>query len=102
MDTEFWKSSPFGEESIFHPSWEEKRKQGKQVLLNTGKIIDVFVTKGNNKYVPQYPIQDNLLPERYISESNRQRIYSIYIKVSVMVEGRVEAIYIAVNNQFKV
>ena len=101
MDTDYWKSSPFGEESIFHPSWEEKRKQGKQVLLNTGKIIDVFVTKGNNKYVPQYPIQDNLLPERYISKSNRQRTYSIYIKVSVMVEGRVEAIYIAVNNQFK-
>lgn len=61
MDTEFWKSSPFGEESIFHPSWEERRRQERQVLLKTGKIIDVFVTKGNNKYVTQYPIQDNLL-----------------------------------------
>lgn len=24
MDTEFWKSSPFGEESIFHPNFEKK------------------------------------------------------------------------------
>jgi|AntAceMinimDraft_17_1070374.scaffolds.fasta_scaffold04247_2 hypothetical protein len=26
MAEEFWKSSPFGEDSIFHPSWEEKQK----------------------------------------------------------------------------
>ena len=60
MDTNYWKSSPFGEESVFHPSWEEKRKQERQILLNTGKIIGVFVTKGNDKYVDQYPVQDNL------------------------------------------
>ena len=24
MDTEFWKSSPFGEESVFHPSFDKK------------------------------------------------------------------------------
>lgn len=27
MDTEYWKSSPFGENSIFHPKWEEKEKE---------------------------------------------------------------------------
>ena len=101
MDTGFWKSSPFGEESIFHPSWEEKRRQERQVLSKTGKIIDVVVTKGNGKYVNQYPTQDNLLPERYTSGSNRQRTYSVYIKVSVIVEGHAEAIYIAINNQYK-
>jgi Fe2+ or Zn2+ uptake regulation protein len=26
MAEEFWKSSPFGEDSIFHPSWEEKQR----------------------------------------------------------------------------
>ena len=25
MAKEFWKTSPFGEDSIFHPSWEEKQ-----------------------------------------------------------------------------
>lgn len=76
-------------------------KQERQILLNTGKIIGVFVTKGNDKYVDQYPVQDNLSPERYLSESSRQRTRSFYIKVSVIVEGRAEAIYIAINNQFK-
>ena len=47
MDTDYWKSSPFGEESIFHPSWEEKREQERQILLSTGKITNVLVTKGN-------------------------------------------------------
>ena len=101
MDTDYWKRSPFGEESIFHPSWEEKREQERQILLSTGKITNVLVTKGNGKYVNSYPRQDNLSPERYISESSRQRTHSVYIKVSVIVEGRAEAIYIAVNNQFK-
>lgn len=101
MDTDYWKSSPFGEESIFHPSWEEKRKQERQILLSTGKITNVLVTKGNGMYVNSYPRQDNLSPERYISESSRQRAHSVYIKVSVIVEGRAEAIYIAINNQFK-
>lgn len=101
MDTDYWRSSPFGEESIFHPSWEEKREQERQILLSTGKITNVLVTKGNGKYVNSYPRQDNLSPERYISESSRQRTHSVYIKVSVIVEGRAEAIYIAVNNQFK-
>ena len=32
MDTDYWKRSPFGEESIFHPSWEEKREQEKQTV----------------------------------------------------------------------
>ena len=27
MANEFWKDSPFGENSIFHPSWEEKNKK---------------------------------------------------------------------------
>lgn len=26
MSDEFWKSSPFGERSIFHPNWDERRK----------------------------------------------------------------------------
>ena len=33
MDTDYWKRSPFGEESIFHPSWEEKREQERQILI---------------------------------------------------------------------
>lgn len=30
MAEEFWKSSPFGEDSIFHPSWEEKQRLARQ------------------------------------------------------------------------
>ncbi|MBW7867561.1 MAG: hypothetical protein H3C31_04455 [Brumimicrobium sp.] len=41
MAEEYWKSSPFGEDSIFHPSWEEKQKQLKlqsKQLLASPKI----------------------------------------------------------------
>ena len=34
MDTEYWKSSPFGENSIFHPSWEEKEKERRQQKIS--------------------------------------------------------------------
>ena len=48
MDTEYWKSSPFGENSIFHPSWEEKEKERRNNLTeqrhNTFRSID----KANN------------------------------------------------------
>lgn len=37
MDTEFWKSSPFGEESIFYPSWEEKTYTATPVVSNIGE-----------------------------------------------------------------
>ncbi len=30
MENDYWKTSPFGENSIFHPSWEEKEKERKK------------------------------------------------------------------------
>lgn len=48
MADEYWKYSPFGEDSIFHPSWEEKQKSRKENsttysiprLVITDKVID--------------------------------------------------------------
>lgn len=41
MDTDYWKHSPFGEESIFHPSWEEKMVKAREITLAVGKINDL-------------------------------------------------------------
>ena len=30
MAEEFWKTSPFGEDSIFAPSWEEKQSDSRK------------------------------------------------------------------------
>ena len=33
MASDYWKTSPFGENSIFHPSWEEKEKERRRSAL---------------------------------------------------------------------
>ena len=52
MDTDYWKRSPFGEESIFHPSWEEKRAEAREEKLTVGRINDlpnVYLANGSTR-----------------------------------------------------
>lgn len=58
MDSEYWKSSPFGENSIFHPSWEEKekeRRRQKEYLANHSfnkNVRLIFVNHPSTNYEP--------------------------------------------------
>lgn len=53
MTDEYWKDSPFGEDSIFHPSWEEKQKEKRLASYEGVKItgfdidVDYFRDKSN-------------------------------------------------------
>lgn len=47
MAEEYWKSSPFGEDSIFHPSWEEKQRLAR-LEQQKGKA---FITLLNKKTI---------------------------------------------------
>lgn len=56
MAEEFWKSSPFGVDSIFYPSWEEKQKKRKDSdsdVLEISKLLDPSMSNektGLSKY----------------------------------------------------
>jgi len=59
MAEEFWKTSPFGEDSYFHPSWEEKQRLQKEQLLNSPKILNTYLIDYNSfvKGKPLYSIR---------------------------------------------
>ncbi len=101
METNYWKSSPFGVESIFHPSWEEKERNDRNHLLSNVRILDVYISQAKPNYKEQYIPQDNLSLERYTPASIRLDFQTVYISVFVIVSGHAEAIYITVNNQCK-
>jgi hypothetical protein len=63
MIDEYWENSPFGKDSIFNPSWEEKQKR--QSLQNQQKdlekLLSLTTTEGielvlnNNEIIPSVP-----------------------------------------------
>jgi len=57
MAEEFWKTSPFGENSMFHPSWETKQKL-ERLKQQKGKVS---VTLLNDKTI--FSIKTNILLE---------------------------------------
>lgn len=55
MAEEFWKSSPFGEDSVFHPSWEEKQRQAqlqKQQRDSINSLPSVTLECPKNNILP--------------------------------------------------
>lgn len=50
MANEFWKDSPFGENSIFHPSWEEKKKKEKIDNKENVNMLIVLDASGKNQF----------------------------------------------------
>lgn len=103
MAEEYWKSSPFGEDSIFAPGWEANQKQARLQEQQTGEIIGIFIDKGDmrTKLYQNQPIYDNLDPAKY-----RPPIYNIpqiksktkkiTITVSITVKGYSESVYVSV------
>src|SRR5690554_6305133 len=61
MVDEFWKNSPFGEDSIFHPSWEEKQEEERlqnqqkelENLLSLSATEGIEVVLSNNQIIPK-------------------------------------------------
>lgn len=66
MASDYWKTSPFGENSIFHPSWEEKEKErqvnlaSKNASAFSGKVQ--YYTHPDKK---QFDIQKNKAKEQH-------------------------------------
>ena len=69
--------------------------------ISNARILDIFIRKGEPVYGAQYSISDKLSQERYTPASVRQEFRTAYINVSVVVSGRAEATFIAVNNHWK-
>ena len=67
MAEEFWKTSPFGEDSIFAPGWEEKQKQLRLQEQQSGEIVGIFIEKGDyrEKLFKNNIVYDNLDPAKY-------------------------------------
>lgn len=49
MDTEYWKSSPFGENSIFHPKWDEKESERRTTNITSTKIPTIALESGRSQ-----------------------------------------------------
>jgi|AntAceMinimDraft_16_1070373.scaffolds.fasta_scaffold03752_5 hypothetical protein len=104
MAEEFWKTSPFGEDSIFAPGWVEKQKQLRLQEQQNGEIVGISIDNGDlrKKLIQNPPIYDNLYPAKY-----RHPIYNIppiesktktvTITVSVSVKGYAESVYISID-----
>lgn len=104
MAEEFWEKSPFGENSIFHPSWEDKQKQSRLQAQQNGEIVGIFIDKGDHgeKLLKNSIVYDNLDPAKY-----RPPIYNpapiesgteaIIITISVTFKGNIDSLYISVN-----
>ncbi len=43
MADEYWKNSPFGERSIFHPSWDEKQKEARDKSNSSKTPINILI-----------------------------------------------------------
>ena len=49
MDTNYWKSSPFGEESMFHPGWEEKIKEREYFQRTNSAPLKISIKHTSNQ-----------------------------------------------------
>lgn len=98
MGNEFWKNSPFEEDSIFHPSWEEKQKEKKLKNYKGVKIIQMDA-------VPNYPLLgfnpvafpfSLSKPKNYIISSDNKYVI-VAVKVVVNLNGRADKVEVSLN-----
>lgn len=112
MAEEFWKTSPFGEDSIFAPGWEEKQKQERLQQLKKAEIIGINIEKGSHedKKLLINVEKDNLDPMNYRIPSSQIRLpinlyppieqaklATVPVIVLVTIKGLVDNINITVN-----
>lgn len=97
MADEYWKDSPFGEDSFFHPSYDVKEEKVRiQRIKENSKIVDVKVVKGNlledelkhSKKVKDYFSKEHFpshIPQEF--ETQKSNISIVTISVIVEVKG---------------
>ena len=102
MDTEYWKSSPFGENSIFHPSWEEKEKERRRQKIEPAKITGIKIERGTLKE-DSYdgPRYDNLDPQKYLPDTMRYLFVKVSIIVTIYTSGYASTVFVAIDNDWK-
>lgn len=90
MAEEYWKSSPFGENSIFHPEWDNKQKNAFQ-NYEDAKITNMFI--------------DNDIPSKFLpfltNSSPNSPYVSITVMVNVIVEGFADKVEVTVDDNYK-
>lgn len=102
MDTEYWKTSPFGENSIFHPSWEEKEKERRRQKIEPAKITGIKIERGTLKE-DSYdgPRYDNLDPQKYLPDTMRYSFVKVSIIVTIYTSGYASTVFVAIDNDWK-
>ncbi len=90
MADEYWKSTPFGKGSFFHPEWDDKQKDARQ-NYEAAKITDLFVDKD---------IPSRFLP--FLPKSSPNSPYvAITVMVKVIVEGFADKVEVSVDDNYK-
>jgi hypothetical protein len=67
MAEEFWKTSPFGENSYFHPSWDDKQRQERLVRENNSQT-----NKEQKQKVQYYTHPDKKQFQNQMEKANNQ------------------------------
>lgn len=103
MSEEFWKTSPFGQDSIFHPSWEEKQNKLRFQGYEGAKIVDIII-------MPNYSPENNglLLPPKPAFIKNTNIVSSdsnsviVAVKVTVHLSKKADKVKIALNKNSEI
>ncbi len=98
MGNEFWKNSPFKEDSIFHPSWDKKQKERKLKNYKGVKIIQMDA-------VPNYTLLSinpvafpfSLSKPKKIIISSDNKYVIVAVKVVVNLNGRADKVEVSLN-----
>lgn len=97
MAEEFWKTSPFGEDSIFHPSWEEKQKEARLKEYEGVKIVEMKIAAN---YLPEnsglFSPPPALVKSTNIVSSDSSFV-TVSVKVMVDLNSRADEVKIALN-----
>lgn len=96
MDSKYWKSSPFGENSLFSPKWDAAQNISSQ---KSGRIVSISAKKGD------YTTPTNNSPSYYALQSQSNRYSSnntsgskrVEVTIFVKTEGVVECVYISIG-----
>lgn len=99
MDSEYWKSSPFGENSIFHPSWEEKEKESRMQKDDSPKITEIEIKPGKLKQdADDIRWHHNRYLQTIETSPTNNSNTKVSIVVSVYTSGDAPVVYIKIDS----
>jgi hypothetical protein len=104
MIDEYWESSPFGKDSIFNPSFDEKQRDEKEKRFQGGEIIDISISSGDlireeyfrNNKSDRLGKENAIQPIKNISQI-QSNLSSVTVSISVYTKGYSESVYVTVN-----